>query len=315
MISRRNIRIKVMQVLYGITTFEDNPPPAKIHELLDKQMAQTRQLFVYLTWFLTQVLRYTETYAFKKASKHLPTQEDLNVNTKLAGNELLWLIIEKPDFQKQVAALKPESRTDVDLIRKIHSQLIETEKYQAYLQDTARQKKEERSIMEFILNDLLLANPSFINHIEELYSNFDDDAESVVQLVGSLLQKPSSISFDNIIDPEKEMFAEALLKTVLEKEKHLESLIIPKLKNWDPDRIALLDMIMMKMGVAEFLYFETIPPKVTLNEYIDMAKDYSTTQSGQFVNGILDNIRKELEEEGKLQKTDFKKKNIKATKN
>ncbi|MFZ9877508.1 MAG: transcription antitermination factor NusB [Chitinophagaceae bacterium] len=315
MISRRNIRIKVMQVLYGITTFEDNPPPAKIHELLDKQMAQTRQLFVYLTWFLTQVLRYTETYAFKKASKHLPTQEDLNVNTKLAGNELLWLIIEKPDFQKQVAALKPESRTDVDLIRKIHSQLIETEKYQAYLQDTARQKKEERSIMEFILNDLLLANPSFINHIEELYSNFDDDAESVVQLVGSLLQKPSSISFDNIIDPEKEMFAEALLKTILEKEKHLESLIIPKLKNWDPDRIALLDMIMMKMGVAEFLYFETIPPKVTLNEYIDMAKDYSTTQSGQFVNGILDNIRKELEEEGKLQKTDFKKKNIKATKN
>jgi N utilization substance protein B len=304
-----------MQVLYGITTFEDNPPPAKIHELLDKQMAQTRQLFVYLTWFLTQVLRYTETYAFKKASKHLPTQEDLNINTKLAGNELLWLIIEKPDFQKQVATIKPESRTDADLIRKIHSQLIETEKYQAYLQDPVRQKKEERSIMEFILNDLLLANPSFITHIEELYSNFDDDAESVVQLVGSLLQKPSNISFDNIIDPEKEMFAQALLKTVLEKEKHLESLIIPKLKNWDPDRIALLDMIMMKMGVAEFLYFETIPPKVTLNEYIDMAKDYSTTQSGQFVNGILDNIRKELEEEGKLQKTDFKKNKTKATKN
>jgi len=304
-----------MQVLYGITTFEDNPPPAKIQELLDKQMAQTRQLFVYLTWFLTQVLRYTETYAFKKASKHLPTQEDLNINTKLAGNELLWLIIEKPDFQKQVATIKPENRTDADLIRKIHSQLIETEKYQAYLQDPVRQKKEERSIMEFILNDLLLANPSFITHIEELYSNFDDDAESVVQLVGSLLQKPSNISFDNIIDPEKEMFAQALLKTVLEKEKHLESLIIPKLKNWDPDRIALLDMIMMKMGVAEFLYFETIPPKVTLNEYIDMAKDYSTTQSGQFVNGILDNIRKELEEEGKLQKTDFKKKKTKAMKN
>lgn len=304
-----------MQVLYGITTFEENPSPAKIHELLDKQLVQTRQLFVYLTWFLTQVLRYTETYAFKKASKHLPTQEDLNINTKLAGNELLWLIIEKPDFQKQIAALKPESRTDTELIRKIHSQLIETEKYQSYLQDPARQKREERSIMEFILNDLLLANPSFIAHIEEQYSNFDDDAESVVQLVGSLLQKPSSVSFDTIIDPEKEKFAQSLLKTVLEKEKHLESLIIPKLKNWDPDRIALLDMIMMKMGVAEFLYFETIPPKVTLNEYIDMAKDYSTTQSGQFVNGILDNIRKELEEEGKLQKTDFKKKNTKATKN
>ncbi len=296
-----------MQVLYAITTFEERPPNPKTVELLEKQLTQTRQLFVYLTWFLTQILRYTETYAFKKASKHLPTQEDLNINTKLAGNELLWQIIEKEDFQNQLLLLKPELKTDTELIRKIHSQLIETPTYQLYLTESNRQKKEERTIMEFILNELMLANPIFISHIEELYSNFDDDAESIVQLLGSLLQKPSSVSFEEIIDPEKEKFALNLLQTVLEKDQHLESLIIPKLKNWDPDRIALLDMIMMKMGVAEFIYFETIPPKVTLNEYIDMAKDYSTTQSGQFVNGILDNIRKELEEQGKLQKKDFKK--------
>lgn len=300
-----------MQVLYAITTFEESTLPAKSNQLLDKQLTQTRHLFVYLTWFLTQILRYTETYAFKKASKHLPTEEDLNINTKLAGNELLWQIIDKSDFQNQLDIVKPENRTDVDLIRKIHGQLIATPSYQTYLADPSRHKKEERGIMEFILNELMLANPSFIAHIEELFSNFEDDAESVVQLLGSLLQKPSSVCFDTIIDPEKEKFAHALLKTVAEKNAHLESLIIPKLKNWDPDRIALLDMIMMKMGVAEFLYFETIPPKVTLNEYIDMAKDYSTTQSGQFVNGILDNIRKELEEQGNLQKIDFKKKSPK----
>jgi N utilization substance protein B len=84
-------------------------------------------------------------------------------------------------------------------------------------------------------------------------------------------------------------------------------LVIPKLKNWDPERIALLDMILMKMGVAEFLYFETIPPKVTINEYIDLAKEYSTSQSGQFVNGILDNIHKELVQQGKMHKVDFRK--------
>jgi N utilization substance protein B len=93
----------------------------------------------------------------------------------------------------------------------------------------------------------------------------------------------------------------------MEKEEHLESYIILKLKNWDRDRIAALDMIIMKMGVAEFLYFETIPPKVTINEYIDIAKEYSTQQSGQFVNGILDNIHKELVADGKLNKKDFKK--------
>jgi N utilization substance protein B len=110
-----------------------------------------------------------------------------------------------------------------------------------------------------------------------------------------------------MINGEKKDFAINLLKAVHEKSEHLQTLIIPKLKNWDPERIALLDMILMKMGVAEFLYFETIPPKVTINEYIDLAKEYSTPQSGQFVNGILDNIHKELVADGKMQKVDYKK--------
>ena len=84
-------------------------------------------------------------------------------------------------------------------------------------------------------------------------------------------------------------------------------LIRPKLKNWDSDRIALIDMVLLKMGISELLYFETIPTKVTINEYIDIAKDYSTQQSGQFVNGILDSIHKELISQNKIQKVDFRK--------
>ena len=110
-----------------------------------------------------------------------------------------------------------------------------------------------------------------------------------------------------MISKDKWDFAKSLITTVLDKNEHLESFIFPKLKNWDAERIAALDMIIMKMGVAEFLYFETIPPKVTINEYIDIAKEYSTQQSGQFVNGILDNIHKELVQQNKLHKTDFKK--------
>ncbi|MDE3252925.1 MAG: transcription antitermination factor NusB, partial [Bacteroidota bacterium] len=90
--------------------------------------------------------------------------------------------------------------------------------------------------------------------------------------------------------------------------EYCAELIKPKLKNWDSDRIALLDMVLMRMGVCELLYFETIPTKVTINEYIDLAKDYSTPQSGQFVNGILDNIHKEMTESGKIQKVNFKNK-------
>ena len=129
----------------------------------------------------------------------------------------------------------------------------------------------------------------------------------IVQTTKNTLQKTTSANFTDVITPDKWDFAKNLLTTVLEKEKHLETYIVPKLKNWDPERIAALDMIIMKLGVAEFLYFETIPPKVTINEYIDIAKEYSTQQSGQFVNGILDNIHKELAQQNKLHKIDFKK--------
>ena len=151
----------------------------------------------------------------------------------------------------------------------------------------------------------MLANDAFVSHIEDHFSNWDDDGEMLVQLLAGYVQKPGNFNFKQMMSTDKQQFSESLLLTVLEKSEHLESLIIPKLKNWDPERIAQLDMIMMKMGVAEFLYFETIPPKVTINEYIDLAKDYSTTQSGQFVNGILDNIHKELVQQGNMQKKDF----------
>ena len=109
-------------------------------------------------------------------------------------------------------------------------------------------------------------------------------------------------------DVEKKTFAKELLQTVADKKDYLTDLIKVRLKNWDPERIAVLDMILMQMGVSEFLYFPTIPPKVTINEYIDLAKDYSTAQSGHFVNGILDGVHKDLTTQNKIFKTDFKSK-------
>ena len=101
-------------------------------------------------------------------------------------------------------------------------------------------------------------------------------------------------------------FAKSLLETVIEKKEVSMELLKPKLKNWDAERIAALDLIIIQMGICEFLFFETIPTKVTINEYIDLAKEYSTPQSGQFINGILDNIHKELTTQNKIHKKSFK---------
>ena len=128
----------------------------------------------------------------------------------------------------------------------------------------------------------------------------------MVDFVLNYLQKPGSIDFMDLVGVEKMKFATELLQTAIDKKGYTEEVIKPKLKNWDMERIAVIDMILLRLGVCELMYFDTIPTKVTINEYIDLAKDYSTEQSGHFVNGILDNIHKELVGAGKIQKISHK---------
>jgi transcription antitermination protein NusB len=306
MISRRNIRVKVMQALYTLESTSQEIKPGEALKLLKKQIEQTRQLFVYLVYFISEVARYAEKDAMKKASKHLPTADDLNINTKIVGNELLWKILEEPSYVAAVAETKPAYFVEEDLLRKVYLVLIESEEYKEYISVPARDKKGEKDILEFIFTDLMLPNERFISHVEEHFINWDDDAEMMNILVQNFLQKPHSFNFNEIVSSEKWEFAKTLLETTLDKKQVTMELLKPKLNNWDAERIAALDLIIIQMGISEFLFFETIPTKVTINEYIDLAKEYSTPQSGQFINGILDNIHKELTAEGKIHKKTFK---------
>jgi N utilization substance protein B len=306
MISRRNIRVKVMQTLYTMDSINNEIKPIEAVALLKKQFGQSRKLLVYLIYFISEVARYAEKDALKKASKHLPSAEDLTINTKIAGNELLWKVLEGPSFKFAVDELKPEQIIDTELLKKTYLALAQSEEYLDYINIQARDKKGERDILEFIFTNLMLPNEDFISHVEELFINWDDDAEMMSVLVLSFLQKPANYNFDHILSNEKWLFAKELVETVINKKEVSMELLKPKLKNWDADRIATLDLIIIQMGICEFLFFETIPTKVTINEYIDLAKDYSTPQSGQFINGILDNIHKELTAQNRINKKSFK---------
>lgn len=306
MISRRNIRVKVMQTLYASDSGKTVPAPKDAVVVLDKKIEQTRQLFTYLVYFLTEVARYAETDARNRAAKHLPTADDLKVNTRIAGNLVLWKVLEESSFQSATEDLKLQSILPRDLVRKIYDELVQTEEYQDYIQMEARFAKQEKKMLEFIFNSLMLPNELFISHIEEQFINWDDDAEMMQGLVLNYLSKPGVQTFSNFLSPEKAVFAKTLLTTVIEKREYILGLIKPRLKNWDAERIAALDLILLQMGICEFLYFETIPTRVTINEYIDLAKAYSTEQSGQFVNGLLDSIHKDLMAENKIEKKVFK---------
>lgn len=307
MISRRNIRVKVMQTLYTLSLLETTPKPGEPQRLLQKHLYETKELFTYLLYFVTEVAAYAEKDSFKRSGKHLPSEADLNVNTKIAGNEIIWRIREDESLKGTWPLFKPEQKIDKELVKKMYLLLVDSDEYKRYTATPARNKKEEKGIVDFIFEELLLPNEAFTTHLEEWFTNWDDDGEMVVQLVKSYLQKPGTYDLNAFVSADKKTFAKSLLATVIEKQEHLDSFILPKLKNWDAERLAALDMILMRMGIAEFLFFETIPPKVTINEYIELAKEYSTAQSGQFVNGILDGIHKELATAGKLQKTDFRK--------
>jgi N utilization substance protein B len=306
MISRRNIRVKVMQTLYSIDSSSGEIKPEEPIVILTKKIEESRQLFTYLIYFITEVARFSEADALQKASKHLPTPGDLTVNTKIAGNEILWKIVEDPNFKAALNDGKLVQKADSDLLKRIYTGLINSPEYKEYIEIQARDKKSEKRILEFIFTDLMLPDEHFISHMEEHFINWDDDAEMMQALVLNYFNKPSQHNFSDILSKEKWDYAKSLLITVIDKAPFTLEMIKPKLKNWDADRIATLDLIILQMGVCEFLYFDTIPTKVTINEYIDIAKAYSTPQSGQFVNGLLDNIHKELMAENKIEKRNFK---------
>jgi len=308
MISRRNIRLKVMQLIYMIETTHDDTPVVQPEQLLKKNLDKSRELFVYLLYFITEVALFAEEDSRHRRSKNLPSREDMQVNTKIAGNLTIWAILEHEDFKSSVEKDKPGLKMDAELLKKMYYLLAETPEYQAYIAIQSRDKNQDRDMIKFLFSQVLLPNESFCLHLEEFYPNWDDDGEMLEQLVMNYLHKPGVYNTREMVSEEKWFFARDLLRTTLEKKEFCSTLIHPKLKNWDADRIALLDMILMRMGLCELLFFETIPTKVTINEYIDLAKAYSTPQSGHFVNGILDNIHKELLEAGRINKIDHKNK-------
>jgi len=297
-----------MQALYaGLQEDASTPNMPAMLKSLKHQIDETTQLAVTLIYTITEIARYPEKDAMIRASKHLPTESDLNVNIKLAGNTLLWHILELGSFKKALSEIKPERIIEEEWIRKLYLDLTASSFYKNYIQNQGRERKEEKNILESIFKELILPNESFTDYLEERFMNWQDDSEMMELLILNFLQKPDTYNFQEFVSADKMQYAINLLTSVVEKKEVSSDLIHAKLQNWDPERTALLDMILMRMGICEFLYFETIPPKVTINEYIDLAKDYSTPQSGHFVNGILDSVHKDLSSTNKLHKVSHKK--------
>ena len=291
-----------MQVLYML---ESNIQGTS-NSLLQKEFDKTRNLFVFLVHLIHKIALFAELEAQQRASKNLPNQADLSVNIKIAGNTIVWQTIESEAYKNAMEVVKPHQWIEGDLVKNLFRQLTESNEYKLYIAEESRDKSKEKEILKFIFGTIILGSETAVDYIDEHFTNWEDEGDMMISFVLNYIQKPVSINFMDLVGQEKMKFATDLLQTAIEKKSYTEEVIKPKLKNWDPERIAVIDMILLRLGVCELLYFDTIPTKVTINEYIDLAKEYSTEQSGHFVNGILDSIHKEMVGNGKIQKVSHK---------
>lgn len=309
MISRRNIRVKVMQTLYTLATLENGAQGNKAvaDRILKDKLDHVLDIFTVSLLYLVRIAEYAETDAQQKAAKYLPTTADKNVNTKISGNGFLTKLSGNPSFIEKVKQDKLERFIDAEWVKKIYQQVIKSDEYAAYITTVEPAPSQDKEIIKYIWERQLLENEAVMSHFTDELPGWEDDGELIIMLMQNFFNGNTKVNFGKLLSGEKKDYAHELLQTVIDKEAYSMTLIEPKLKNWDKDRVASVDLLLLRMGVCEFLYFPTIPTKVTINEYIDLAKQYSTLQSGQFVNGLLDNILKDLVKENKIEKQDRKK--------
>lgn len=305
MIGRRNIRVKVMQTLYtlattGVTNLDEQKKSGSV--LLEEKLTRFLDLFVISVLYTVKVAQYAEKDAGKRASKYLPTAEDLNVSTKIAGNEFLWKILNNETFIEKIKDKHISRYLDDDLVKRIYKLFADTPEYKEYISTRERDYKSELAIIRFIWEDKIFGDEFVMEHFTDDLPEWEDDSDMTKILMDNFFKSSTKVNFLQLISAEKIEYAHNLLSTTLEKDAFCTELIQPKLINWDSERVALIDMFLLRMGLCELLYFPTIPTKVTINEYIEIAKLYSTPQSGQFVNGVLDNILKDLTKENKITK-------------
>ncbi len=310
MISRRNIRVKVMQNLYALKTWQDldDEELQKKVQAAQKQtlrhLEQSSRILIQLLFTLCEIAKFADKDARQRAAKYLPSKEDLEVSTKIAHNIFVQNLQQHADFKQLVKEAHLPERMDKELIKNLYSRLIATATYKNYIQTEENDLRSDKKILLALFNELLIQDENYDQFMDDLYMHWQDDKPMMKILVANYLNKPAAFNFKQLISTEKKEYALTLVRTVIEKKEHCIEWIKPRLQNWDPERVAIIDMLLLYMGVCEFLYFPSIPPKVTINEYIDLGKVYSTQQSGHFINGVLDNVLKAMKKSGKLNKTE-----------
>ncbi|MBK8700296.1 MAG: transcription antitermination protein NusB [Saprospiraceae bacterium] len=305
MLSRRSVRIKVIQLLYSVSRDEDITRDELIKRYW-KSIDSSFELFLYNIYTLLQIASIAEEDKDKRATKYLQSEVDKSFDAKIYFNPRIKDLEKNKNIQKVFDKYHFKERTDKDIFRKIYYDFQKEEPYQQYISRPTNDDDDLEMLLE--LFRFCRQSADYNELIEDHYVTWEDDKSLVIGSIKKVL-KGLPFEKDDFYKeyyPEEECikdFGEFLLLRTFEEDKSLLNYISPVLKNWHHDRVAVIDMIMLKMAIIEFMYCDSIPVKVTLNEYVELSKVYSTSKSKEFINGVLDRLQHQLTEEGKIVKS------------
>lgn len=305
MVSRHYLRIKTMQELYA---YNSNPQASvpQIEADLEKSVKACYELFIWLFCLLPEIAFYRLKKLESLREKYNPTKEDLNPNMRFVENAVIRQIEENKELVELKSNYKVSWDDDTDLIAKLFHQIEELPEYARYMNaDESSYQSDKKIVLQIV--EKVFANNELLNWFmgEKNLHWIDDFNEAVLMLYQNL--KSFNEEDDNHIDPlffdddAKKFCKQLFSKTVQNADKYTK-MIDSKLQNWELERIMNIDMLLMQMALCELLEFPLIPIKVTLNEYIEIAKWYSSDKSKMFINGILDRLIVDLRENGQIEK-------------
>lgn len=306
MITRRLIRIKILQIIFSYMFSEGKTMNAAEKEVFFS-MNKFHELYHKMLYLIVDLKHFAENKIEIARSKKAPTYEDLHPNTKFIDNQVIRQIEDNEDLNRYISKNKLNWVHQKEFLRDLYNHMINTDLYRDYMAGEGRSYEEDRSFIMRIYDTLLPDFEPLFQQLEEQSIYWNDEAELVISFIIKALkeldpQDGGNLHFSLFKKEEDREFAKDLFRKTIEHYENYDQLIEENSRNWDLERIAFMDTLIMKMAITEILEFPSIPTKVTLDEYIEIAKYYSTEKSNIFINGILDKVIAQLRREDRIHK-------------
>ena len=309
MLNRRQLRIKVMQTLYAMSA--SGSQNINIQEkFLFKSMNDMEVLYYLLIDLFNQLHKQHQDLQEKSSKKHLASKEKLKPNQKFSNNKLVRLITDSLLLAEKMENLKSNFwKSHEEYIRLIYDKMVESQIYKAYAADNYSNFKNDRDFIVKLYSEVIAPDEKLYEFLEDSSLTWLDD----LPLVNTFLLKTfrqlraedtsKELMIQLFKDTDDRDFAIELFRKTIQHAEKFDKIIEGQTPNWDKDRIADVDAILIRMAICEFQIFPSIPTRVTINEYIEIAKEYATPKSSIFINGVLDNLEKQMNEKGLINKT------------